>query len=75
METSPSPEQQREETLSYLERERAIWLGLRARVDRTGGRDAQLNLLYEGSNNRMDMLLERYFGQLIMQEAFENAEA
>lgn len=67
-----SPEQEREQTLANLERERELWLGLKGRVERTGGRDAQLSLHYEASNDRMNGLLERYFGQLLMQEAFEN---
>ncbi len=68
-----SPDEEREATLFALEKEREEnWLGLRDRVERTGGRDAQLNLLWEQSQARMDGLLERYFGQLIMQEAFEN---
>jgi len=67
-----SPEEEREQTLANLERERDLWLGLKTRVERTGGRDAQLSLHYEASNDRMNRLLENYFGQLLMQEAFEN---
>jgi len=68
-----TPDEEIEATLFALEKEREEnWLGLRARVERTGGRDAQLNLLWEQSQVRMNGLLERYFGQLLMQEAFEN---
>lgn len=68
-----SPEEEIEATLFALQAERDdFWLGLRARVARTGGRDAQLNRQYEDSNARMDALLDKYSGQLLMQEAFEN---
>ena len=68
-----TPEQEIEATLFGLHAERDdFWLGLRARVQRTGGRDAQLNRLYEDSNARMDALLDKYSGQLAMQECFDN---
>ena len=68
-----SPEEEIEATLFALHAERDdFWLGLRARVRRTGGRDAQLNRLYEDSNARMDALLDKYSGQLAMQECFDN---
>lgn len=71
------------ETLSYDEQVEAVlfgleaerddfWLGLRARVARTGGRDAQLNGLYAESNNRMNDLLDRYAGLLMLSEAMAN---
>lgn len=70
-----SPDEEIEATLFALEAERSdFWLGLRHRVARTGGRDAQLNGLYEDSNTRMDALLDKYSGQLAMQECFENLE-
>ena len=70
-----TPDEEIEATLFGLERERADnWLGLRARVERTGGRDAQLLLLYQESQKRMDALLDKYAGQLAMREAFENVK-
>lgn len=70
-----TPEQEIEATRFALEAERSdFWLGLRARVGRTGGRDAQLNRLYEDSQKRMDHLLDKYSGQLAMQAAFESIE-
>lgn len=70
-----NPEEEVEATLFALEAERSdFWLGLRARVQRTGGRDAQLNRLYEDSNTRMDALLDKYSGQLAMAECFANLE-
>ena len=70
-----SPDEEIEATLFALEAERSdFWLGLRTRVARTGGRDAQLNGLYEDSKTRMDALLDKYSGQLAMQECFENLE-
>lgn len=74
MEKQQTPDQEREETLAYLERERELWLGLRGRVDRTGGRDAQLSRAYEQSNDRMNHLLEDLFAQNVMLEAFENVQ-
>lgn len=68
-----SPEQELEATLFSLEAERSDnWLGLRERVERTGGRDARLLLLYQESQARMDALLDKYSGQLAMKECFEN---
>lgn len=70
-----TPEEEIEATLFGLEKEREEnWLGLRARVERTGGRDARLLLLYEESQKRMDGLLDKYSGQLAMKECFENLE-
>lgn len=70
----PSPEDARDETEASLERERVIWLGLRARLERTGGRDAQLAGIYKTSNDMMNSLLETYFDQNMMLEAFNNIE-
>lgn len=68
-------DEQVEATLFGLEAERAdFWLGLKARVERTGGRDAQLNKLYEDSNNRMNALLDQYGGLLMLSAAMENVE-
>lgn len=73
MENDPlTPEQEREETLAYLERERDLWIPLRARVERTFGRDAQLVRAYEQSNDRMNHMLEDLFAQNVMVEAFTN---
>lgn len=69
METIQSHDQEREETLAYLERERELWLGLRHRVGRTGGRDIQLSTAYDQSNDRMNHLLEDLFAQQVMLEA------
>ena len=70
-----TPAEELEATRFALEKEREEnWLGLRARIGRTGGRDAQLNLLYEDSQKRMDDLLDKYFKQLVMREAFETVE-
>lgn len=71
------------ESLSYDEQVEAVlfglqserddyWMGLRTRVERTGGRDAQLNSLYAESNSRMDGLLDRYAGLLMLSDAMEN---
>lgn len=71
-----TPKEELEATRFALERECVDnWLGLRARVERTGGRDAQLSNLYKESQERMDVLLEKYFKQLVMFEAFEAIEA
>jgi len=71
-----SPAEELEATLFSLEAERRDnWLGLRERVERTGGRDAQLLLLYEDSQKRMDQLLDKYSGQLAMKAAFEAVQA
>ena len=68
-----NPDEALEATLFSLHAERDdFWLGLRARVQRTGGRDSQLNRLYEDSNDRMNDLLDKYSGQLAMQECFDN---
>lgn len=70
-----TPDEELEATLFALEKEREEnWLGLRARVERTGGRDARLLRLYEESQARMDALLDKYSGQLAMREAFENVK-
>ena len=66
-------DEQVEAVLFGLEAERSdYWMGLRTRVERTGGRDAQLNGLYEDSNNRMNDLLDRYAGLLMLSDAMEN---
>ena len=71
-----TPEEEIEATEFALHAERDdFWLGLRARVERTGGRDAQLNRLYEDSQKRMNGLLDKYSAQLAMRAAFENIEA
>lgn len=68
-------DEQVEAVLFGLEAERSdFWLGLKTRVERTGGRDAQLNALYEDSNARMDNLLDRYAGLLMLSEAMANVE-
>lgn len=70
---SLSYDEQVEATLFGLQSERDdYWMGLRARVARTGGRDAQLNGLYEDSNNRMNALLDQYGGLLMLSQAMEN---
>lgn len=75
MKSELTPEQEIEATLFGLHAERDdFWLGLRARVARTGGRDSQLNGLYAESNTRMDALLDKYSGQLAMAECFANLE-
>lgn len=68
-------DEQVEATLFGLHAERDdFWLGLRARVERTGGRDAQLNSLYAESNTRMNALLDQYGGLLMLSEAMENVK-
>lgn len=68
-------DEQVEATLFGLEAERTdFWLDLRARVERTHGRDAQLNLRYEESNARMNGLLDQYGGLLMLNEAMANVE-
>lgn len=53
--------------LADLNAERAdFWLDLHARVERTKGRDSQLNAQYKESNRRMDGLLDRYGGLLLL---------
>lgn len=75
MKNELTPEQEIEATLFGLQAERDdFWLGLRARVARTGGRDSQLNGLWEDSNKRMNDLLDKYSGQLAMAECFANLE-
>lgn len=65
------------ETLTYDEQVEAVvfgieserqdfWLDLRARVARTKGLDAQLNARYAESNDRMNGLLDRYGGLLML---------
>lgn len=68
-------DEQVEAVLYGLEAERTdFWLDLRARVDRTHGRDAQLNQRYAESNGRMDDMLDRYAGLLMLSEAMENVK-
>lgn len=66
-------DEQVEAFLFGLEAERSdYWMGLRTRVERTGGRDAQLNQRFAESNSRMDGLLDRYAGLLMLSDAMEN---
>ncbi len=68
-------DEQVEAVLFGLEAERSdFWLGLKSRVERTGGRDAQLNRMYEDSNERMNALLDQYGGLLMLSQAMANVE-
>lgn len=54
-------------TLTGLASEREdFWLDLKSRVERTGGRDCQLNAEFAESNRRMDCLLDQYAGLLML---------
>ena len=64
-----------QETLGLIEQARPEYLAYRQRVARTGGRDTQLNALYEPIYRYMDHLLEDLFAQKVMHEAFSDERA
>lgn len=55
----PQPPMTREGVLFHLDVERLAWLDLRTRVERTHGRDAQLNHQLRVENLVIDGLLEK----------------
>lgn len=67
-----SPEQDREETIAYLEFERPVWMQLRDRAERAGNNDGFLNRERENSMKRINHLLEDLFAQNVMIEAFND---
>lgn len=72
METNPQVE--KEETLAYLERESAIYVGVRARAERAGGMNGELNKLRDESMARLDHLLEDLFAQTVCIEPLPLAD-
>ena len=56
----------REQTLAYLEREAAVWTGLRARADRYCGMSEDLNQLRDESLQRLDSLLDDLYAQTVI---------
>ena len=69
-----SPELEKEETLAYLERESAIYVGIRARAERAGGMNGELNRLRAESMARLDHLLDDLFAQSVCLEPLPIAE-
>lgn len=59
-----SPEIQKEETLLSLSFEHPVWSGLRKRVERTAGLDAELRTQFNYSAERIDYLLDTLFMQI-----------
>lgn len=65
-------EQQMEETLSYLQRERDLWLHYKRRDERAEGWDGEAKRLRQESIDRLDTDLVTYFGQITMLGAMRN---
>lgn len=61
-----SPQQEREETLCYLQIERLGWMALRESAADADGPDSHLDGLLAESMHRIDHLLEDLFAQMVM---------
>lgn len=73
MSVVPSPHQEKEETLGYLERERDIWLQSRALMLESPG-DREAKNIFNCSNDRMNFLLEDLFRQTVVLDLdYDNA--
>lgn len=57
------------DTIDTLTRESNLWMGLNIRVERTGGLDAELLSLRNGTMDRINGHLERLFAQTVQLEA------
>ena len=71
--------QEVEEELAYLEadliEDSGVWIGLKARLARTGGRDSELRRAAETAGSLVDNHLEKYYGLLALRGTVDGKPA
>lgn len=70
----PTTQLQKEMTLSYLEKESEVFLGLKRRYERSAGLDSSINKMYEDSSSAMNQLLEDLFALNVLERAGVESE-